>query len=154
MQTIVYSSRAILPEGQDPQVKPFWLTELANQAKVKNVHRNISGVLSYKRGRLIQLIEGEESRVNALFSKIRKDTRHRNVRTILRIENSQRVFMDWGMILEPDIQSSSIFRDFLHIHIEDLVQMGGIEADELLFFIDYIFNMSHQVKDLKSSLVN
>ncbi len=153
-QTIVYTSRANLFEGENPASKPVWLDRLVELACARNKALNISGVLAYKNGRLIQLIEGESHDIQRLFGKIVNDTRHRNVRTLLDIENSQRAFLNWGMVLEADIDASSLFRDFLYAHFEHLVEMGEQQSDELIFFIDHIFNELRQIKSGKPLLKN
>jgi len=139
-QTIVYTSRVTLPAGADPNAKPVWLESLAVEASVKNKLRNISGVLSYKEGRIIQLIEGDSTSVERLYATISDDTRHQDVHILFKIEDSQRMFLDWGMVLEANIQSSSSFRDFLYVHFDHLVEMTENQSNELLFFIDHVFH--------------
>ena len=56
LQTIVYTSRATLPDGADPNAKPVWLDSLVEHAVANNKVGYISGVLSYKAGKFIHLI--------------------------------------------------------------------------------------------------
>ncbi|MFT6408562.1 MAG: hypothetical protein ACJAQ6_001982 [Arenicella sp.] len=147
VQTIVYTSRATLPDGATPGAKPVWLDSLVERAAAKNMNHNISGVLSYKAGRIIQLIEGESAQIQSLYAKISNDNRHQNVLILLNIKDSQRAFLDWGMVLEASIDSSSLFRDFLHAHFEQLVEMTEHQSDELIFFIDHIFSEIAQIKN-------
>lgn len=139
LQTIVYTSRAILPEGASAADKPMWLDSLVARAISKNRERNISGVLSYKNGRIIQLIEGEPAQLQNLYTKILSDKRHTDVFILLDIKDSQRFFSKWGMVLEADIESSSLFRDFLHVNFDHLVEMTEQQSNEIMFFIDHIF---------------
>lgn len=146
LQTIVYTSRATLPDGADPNAKPVWLDSLVEHAVANNKIANISGVLSYNSGRIIQLIEGDPVHIKNLFAKISNDNRHQNVLILLDINDSQRVFRDWGMVLEVNIQSSSLFRDFLHAHFDQLLEMSESQSDELIFFIDHVFYEIEQIK--------
>ncbi len=140
LETIVYTSRVILPDGVSPSVRPVWLDGLVKRAAAKNKANNISGVLSYKDGRVIQLIEGESVRLHKLYAKISSDPRHHNVLTLLDIKDSHRIFSDWGMVLEATIESSSLFRDFLYTHFDQLAEMTENRSDELLFFSEHIFH--------------
>ncbi len=146
-QTIVYTSRATLPEGTDISAKPIWLDSLVERASIKNKLRNISGVLSYKDGRIIQLIEGETTQLENLYADILHDKRHQEVLTLLDIKDSQRIFLEWGMVLEPNIETSLLFRKFLFTHFDELVEMAEYQSDELIFFIDHIFHEIVQSKN-------
>jgi len=130
-RTIVYTSRASVPDGTDLSAKPIWLDSCA---------RNISGVLSYKDGRIIQLIEGKTTQLERLYADILNDKRHQDVLTLLDIKDSQRIFLEWGMVLEPNIETSILFRKFLFTHFDELVEMAEYQSDELIFFIDHIFH--------------
>jgi len=139
-RTIVYTSRASVPDGTDLSAKPIWLDSLVDRASVKNSARNISGVLSYKDGRIIQLIEGKTTQLERLYADILNDKRHQDVLTLLDIKDSQRIFLEWGMVLEPNIETSILFRKFLFTHFDELVEMAEYQSDELIFFIDHIFH--------------
>jgi hypothetical protein len=139
-QTILYTSRATLREGENPNARPFWLDRLVEHAGAKNKARDISGVLSYKEGKIIQLIEGEPAQLQNLFAKISNDSRHHDLRILLNIKDSKRIFSDWNMVLEANIETSLLFREFLYSHFENLVDMNDIQRDELVFFIDNVFH--------------
>ena len=141
-QTMVYSSRATLLDGEDPDVKPDWLDSLVRHAASKNKSLNISGILSYKNGKFMHVIEGEPEQLRSLFAQILDDDRHHNVFTLLDIKDSQRCFLDWGVVFEPCAETSLYFQDFLFAHFDDLVEMTEDQSDELLFFVDNVFNES------------
>jgi len=134
-QTIVYSSRLVLPVGSKLSDRPIWLDELVQRSNIKNRITNITGMLSYKEGKVLQLIEGEPEQLGALYATIMNDERHENIRTLLDIEDSQRAFSDWGMVSEGNLGTSIPFRDFLYIHFDELVEMTDRNSDELMFFI-------------------
>ena len=62
------------------------------------------------------------------------------MRILLNLKDSTRIFPDWRMVLQPDKTASVLFRDFLYAHIDHLVEMTESESDELIYFIDHIFN--------------
>jgi len=134
-QTIVYSSRLVLPVGSKLSDRPIWLGELVQRSNIKNRITNITGMLSYREGKVLQLIEGEPEQLSALYATILNDDRHENIRTLLNIEDSQRAFSGWGMAFEGNLGSSIPFRDFLYIHFDELVEMTDRDSDELMFFI-------------------
>ena len=139
-QTIVYSSRVVFGGASKSNDKLEWLGDIVEKAAIKNKSLDISGVLSYKEGRIIQLIEGEASKIQDLYAQICNDDRHESIAILLDLKNSQRIFSDWGMVLEPNIQSSSLFKEFLLTYFDDLVAMSAAQSDELSFFVDRIFN--------------
>lgn len=147
-QTILYTSHAKLHQDEDSAAKPLWLDHLVEQAGTNNKIRNISGVLSYKDGKIIQLIEGEPAQLQNLFAKISNDSRHRDLHILLDIKDSQRTFTDWSMVLEANIETSSLFREFLFAHFDNLVEMTDNQRDDLIFFIDNVFYEIVQTKIL------
>ncbi len=110
---------------------------------------DISGVLSYKNGRFIQLIEGEADQLQDLYDQISKDNRHTDVLILLDIKDTKRFFSNWGMVLEADIESSSLFRDFLHVHFDQLLEMTEQKSNEIVFLLTIFL-----IKLSKSKLIN
>jgi hypothetical protein len=90
---LLYVSRAV-----GPQTTTMTTTILA-QAQVNNAAQGITGVLCQGQGFFFQVIEGERSRVNALYRRISADTRHQDVDLLLYEEISERRFGQWSMAL-------------------------------------------------------
>ena len=73
------------------------LVELLHTSRINNKRNRITGMLLFKNGYFMQVIEGDEVRVNALMNTIKSDIRHKNI-DILREEYIQsREFPDWTM---------------------------------------------------------
>ena len=73
------------------------LAELLEQSRERNLRNRITGLLLYKNGHFMQVLEGEESRVMEIFASIERDPRHKNI-DVLREEYIQhRDFPDWSM---------------------------------------------------------
>ena len=91
MKNIVYLSTAVklLDDEQ--------LIEILNSARENNAERNVTGVLLYSEGTFIQVIEGDNDDVDAIFSKIETDTRHKNLITLIDGPIQERSFSDWSM---------------------------------------------------------
>ncbi|MEM6281106.1 MAG: BLUF domain-containing protein [Chloroflexota bacterium] len=62
-----------------------------------NASVGITGMLLYKGGNFLQVLEGEEEKVDALFNSISKDERHHGVSIIYRRPIQERSFDDWSM---------------------------------------------------------
>ena len=73
------------------------LKGLLKAARNKNEKLNVTGLLLYRDGFFIQALEGEEDTIDALFDRISKDSRHRDVTTVYKKPIKQRAFPDWTM---------------------------------------------------------
>ena len=66
-----------------------------------SVRRNralgVTGMLLYAHGGFMQLLEGEEEAVKALFDRVRRDDRHRRVTVLVQGPVAERTFADWAM---------------------------------------------------------
>jgi hypothetical protein len=73
------------------------LTELLEKSRVNNAALDISGMLLYKDGNFMQVIEGEEDAVRRLYDKVARDPRHRGLITLLQGTLTERQFPGWSM---------------------------------------------------------
>lgn len=91
MIQLIYASAATV-DFPDEELK-----ELLKIARRNNEPLAVSGMLLYHEGSFLQILEGEESVVLALYDKIEADPRHDNVKMLLRSEIEERSFGDWKM---------------------------------------------------------
>ncbi|MDF7811633.1 BLUF domain-containing protein [Hymenobacter sp. YC55] len=88
---VLYHSRATsLPSEAD-------LVDLLESSRRFNAEHQITGLLLYSEGRYVQVLEGPEADVRALYGRIKADTRHEHVVTVLEGPEPQRRFADWRM---------------------------------------------------------
>ena len=73
------------------------LTELLTRSRANNSKLGISGMLLCKDGNFLQVLEGEEAKVIALYQKIARDPRHRECKTLFQDHSSERNFPEWSM---------------------------------------------------------
>jgi hypothetical protein len=104
---IVYISTATVDFSQ-PQ-----LLSLLVKAKGNNARTGITGLLIHKDGRFVQVLEGDEPVVRALFEVIRRDGRHQAVTLILAEEMAERQFVDWSMGFH-DLKDSDLLGMYGH----------------------------------------
>ena len=86
-----YLSHATCPMDDDE------LLALLNKARGKNFRRGVGGLLLYRDGTFLQILEGRPDDVEGVFETIGKDPRHHSVRELLREEVAERVFLGWRM---------------------------------------------------------
>ncbi|MBO0952674.1 BLUF domain-containing protein [Fibrella forsythiae] len=71
--------------------------EIVNLSREKNARLNITGVLLYINGRIVQVLEGPQQAVEDLYESIRADPRHTDVRTVISQPITKRSFDNWYM---------------------------------------------------------
>jgi hypothetical protein len=91
MLQVIYASAATVPFSE------IQLTLLLTAARANNTRLGVTGMLLYQDGSFLQVIEGDEPILEALFQKIGRDERHVRVNTLLRREVQTRHFGDWAM---------------------------------------------------------
>lgn len=91
MIRIVYVSVASQPFSEKD------LLQLLAKCRSSNTEREITGQLVYSEGMFIQVLEGPSEAVDATYERIKKDTRHKNIKLLERTTIDERQFADWSM---------------------------------------------------------
>ena len=73
------------------------LEDILVVSKKRNIANNITGMLLYWEGGIIQALEGEKAEVQATFERISKDPRHKRVTLLHEHSITERTFKDWAM---------------------------------------------------------
>ena len=73
------------------------LSERIAHYREKNLRLGITGLLLYKHGSFMQVLEGGEETVRGLFATIRGDPRHHHVRLLMALPVTERRFPNWPM---------------------------------------------------------
>jgi len=76
------------------------LMRLLYHSYANNQASGITGALIYEGNKFGQVIEGVEQDIKALWQKIQKDGRHKNVRLIESKPISERSFKKWTMVFQ------------------------------------------------------
>jgi len=128
---LIYVSTAVLPMSEND------LADLLKQCSARNERNRITGMLLYKNGHFMQVLEGDEARVMEIFADIEKDKRHKSV-DILRAEFIQyRDFPDWSMgfanIDKLNASTTHGFTRFLELDFRsDYFSEDSVEAHAML----------------------
>ena len=73
------------------------LEALLGQSRKSNAADDVTGMLLFRRGRFLQLLEGPRDAVRVKMAKIHRDPRHDNVRVLLEEQVPGRQFPEWTM---------------------------------------------------------
>lgn len=73
------------------------LVKVLEEARDNNQKINVTGMLLYRDGFFLQVLEGEREVVYALYADIAKDPRHHHVLTVEAADIQQRSFPNWTM---------------------------------------------------------
>jgi hypothetical protein len=90
---LVYRSHSRIPADRRREV----LAEIFLVARANNKNLQITGALLVTDHHFVQTLEGEESRVRALFDRISRDERHDEVTVVAEETPEGRVFSRWAM---------------------------------------------------------
>lgn len=93
---LIYRSQETFPFNDEA------LTKLLMECRMKNIQKNISGILLYGYGFFIQMLEGDEQDVLSLYhEKILNDPRHNNLKILNEGPSYKRLYAEWAMAFRP-----------------------------------------------------
>jgi hypothetical protein len=110
LHQLVYVSSATKPFPQDE------LLALLAQSRRRNTESGVTGMLLYRDGNFMQVLEGPRAAVLATHERIVGDSRHRGLITLRNTPVAARSFPDWSMAFRnlelsasPDLPGYSDF---------------------------------------------
>lgn len=94
------------------------LLDLLEKAREKNHRLGITGLLLYRDGDFIQMLEGDKAAVENLYATINSDTRHSQTTILLEEPADHRLFNDWSMgfrdLSDPEVQATPGFSQYMN----------------------------------------
>ena len=135
LYTIVYASTATKEMSDDD------LLLILEKSRTFNQLNGVTGLLLYREGFFIQVLEGEENIIDTLYEKIEHDIRHYNPLLIFKRPITERHFGQWAMgFRSPDLDALkkiSGFSDYIHSpkskNVDDFSIMFESEITRLLY---------------------
>ena len=94
--TLVYASKAT---GLDA---PHEIEAMLATARERNAREDVTGALLFTEGRFVQALEGERSKVKAVFDRICLDPRHAEVEVLSAQSADRPRFKEWSMAFVGD----------------------------------------------------
>ena len=93
------------------------LLDILKASRENNSSRDVTGLLLYKGGNFMQVLEGPDDVVEALYEMIKTDPRHKDVFVLSREQISNRQFPAWEMAFQnldnPEIKNEPGYSQFL-----------------------------------------
>lgn len=118
MYHIIYMSSAVRPFSQAE------LQKLLERARQSNTAMEVTGMLLYKDGNFLQVLEGEKKVLDQLYKKIQHDPRHRGCMVLFQEPITKREFTDWSMAFRdlntPKDKLPEGFNDLLNRNWSDI----------------------------------
>lgn len=112
LHSIVYVSSATRPFTESE------LLALLRQSLEKNGKLGVTGMLLYKDGNFIQLLEGPEEAVRGVYTQIASDQRHYGLILLLDRPAERRLCRDWTMsfrdLNDPAVRGMPGYSEFLN----------------------------------------
>ena len=98
---IIYISRStfkwsVIDGGIEPAV-----ARILSKSRVNNRKNGLVGVLYFGEGCFFQCLEGETATIEALYAKLLKDPRHKDLKVLVRKSITKLSFNDWAMKYVP-----------------------------------------------------
>jgi hypothetical protein len=93
------------------------LLNILKLSRQNNSSKDVTGLLLYKGGNFMQVLEGPDEAVEALYEKIKADPRHKDVNVLSREQISARQFPAWEMAFQnldnPEVKNEPGYSQFL-----------------------------------------
>jgi hypothetical protein len=116
MLELVYKSKAKENISQED------INQILDTAQENNKKLGLTGCLIFHKDHFIQLLEGDEQNLRALYHSIIKDPRHNSIELIYEKNKEHRNFSDWGMAFvnldEMESFSVKLFEDNLSTYAD------------------------------------
>jgi hypothetical protein len=114
------------------------LLELLAESREANKKTDITGMLLFKDGHYLQVLEGEKDAVRELFARISRDPRHAKLRILAEGVRDRRSFVDWSMgfrdLSDPEARQIPGYSEFMNMPLtaEEFARDPGL-AEKLLW---------------------
>ncbi len=143
MIRLIYSSSA-------PNVAPSDLEQILQVADRYNEEHGITGILLYGKGVFMQVLEGPDDAVRALYERIEQDPRHENCNIIGDEPLDDRTFGGWNMAYAnlTDEGARKIGGSLGIDSIEDLLRLI---REQNSYVSDFVVSLSKQMLDVNDT---
>jgi hypothetical protein len=142
---IIYRSKAV------GSMNPEALQGILAASRRNNPPRQVTGLLIYRQGYFLQLLEGPEGAVAERFSVIMRDDRHEDVEILIRTRSDKRIFADWGMGYLDESASPSGVKVEIMNQLHDYAVKNAKPADTKTI-LTILNSFKNGCRDLSSEL--
>lgn len=99
------------------------IDDILNVSRKNNAINNVSGVLLFRNGEFLQLLEGDKLDVYYTLKKIRDDKRHTGLEILHEGEIQHKLFDKWSMAYKPEGEKNPEIND----RVTELFQKNSIK---------------------------
>lgn len=134
MKCIAYVSRT--PASDRSVRMPTGLSDIISVSRQHNPESQITGIISYRDGQYLQVIEGPSNEVDKLMTKISGDPRHEDLWVFLNAPITERSFNNWGVSVFNFVDQSELFDTFIESNLAVLSGFDEHQKSRIQPFID------------------
>ena len=114
------------------------LIDILETSRKNNKEKHITGALVYNKGYFLQMLEGKQETVEALFNHITKDNRHEKVSRFFQGTADKRLFPDWYMgFFQHD--------EYQNLDLSGLINFYEFQHPASQFFIEKLLDVQHKL---------
>ncbi len=115
------------------------LRALLDTSRRNNARSGITGMLLYKDGNFMQVLEGPAASIRDVHERIGRDPRHTGLITLMERPIAQRQFTDWSMgfrnLADAELRATPGYNEFLNVPLKDAALISEpSRVDKLLRF--------------------
>lgn len=134
MKCIAYVSKA---SNNDSNTRvPTGLSDIINFSRKHNPESQITGIISYREGQYLQVIEGPPIEVDKLMKRIATDPRHEDIWVFLDTHVAQRHFYSWSVSVFDFVDQGALFEAFIEDHKAILNNLDEQQKSRIKPFIN------------------
>lgn len=117
------------------------LDHILTAARFHNAQVDVTGLLIYRDGLFLQVLEGPFKSVREVLSRVILDQKHSNLRVLFEGPADERFFEDWGMaFLDSDLSE------------ENDKRLQKLFSDSMLFSMPDCSSMQNMLKEISANL--
>lgn len=134
MKSIAYVSRAPI---SDRSIRmPTGLSDIISASRKHNPKSQITGIISYREGQYLQVLEGPYAEIEKLMAKIVADPRHKDIWVFLDAHVIKRSFHNWGVSVFDFVDQGTFFDAFIENNRAILNEFDEEQTKRIQPFID------------------
>jgi hypothetical protein len=126
MQQLIYASASVRP------FRASDLYEMLTTARKFNGDHDITGMMIYHARSILQVLEGPDEEIDALFLRIRRDPRHTALRLIARSTLPSKEFESWPMGLVSDAKKGPDIKEYSSFSAIQVMSLNVEKAKTML----------------------
>lgn len=122
------------------------IDDILNTAKKFNSENDITGMLVFRGGVFLQLLEGDKDQVLNLFGRIASDLRHESIRVVIKQNSEERIFPHWTMAYKKleDMDLEAVNKIIPWKDITEVTKEGHIISNKKITELFKYFRFSLQ----------